>query len=136
MRRNLTGANPASFVSGILLGCLVFCMAFPWGFAPEQMFLAACVFILVTSVALYVVFCLAPDHGFLGDRLNIYDINHATLGLGLGIAVLGLFVAAFEKLQDTFSMAPFEAAFSATFGLGFYLGVCAFILWFLTRIRF
>jgi hypothetical protein len=131
--KNISRDRLASFVAGILFGCLVFCIALPWGLSPGVLVLAACGFVLLSSIGVYAALTCAEWPTLGGGRVDIYDCNRGALGFGLAVGVLALFVATFEKFRETFSMEPFEAAFSASIGLGFYLGVCGLIFVFLVK---
>ena len=133
MDKNISRDRLASLVAGILFGCLAFCIALPWGFSPGVLVLAACLFVFVTSIGVYTALSLANWPSLGGGRVDLYDCNRGALGFGLAVGVLGLFVATFEKFRETFSMEPFEAAFSASLGLGFYLGVCGLIFVYLVK---
>ena len=133
MRKNARRDRLASFVAGILVGCLVFCLALPWGFTPGVLVLGACMFVLASSVGVYTALACAHWPTLGTGQIDLYDCNRGALGFGLAVGVLGLFVASFEKFRETFSMEPFLAAFSASLGLGFYLGVCVLIFIFLIK---
>jgi hypothetical protein len=133
MRKNVRQDQIASFVAGLLVGCLVFCMALPWGVSPSLLVVSALMFIFVSSVVTYTALAVGRWSTIGTGRIDLFDCSRAAQGLGVSVTVLGVFVATVEKLRFTFSFAPLEAAISASIGLGFYLGLCAILFLYLLR---